>query len=1124
MKRHFSFVILFLSAAILLEAQDGGEAAAVPDAALDEVPAESNDPEAGVLEMEIKTSTLTELASWCRELGLSDGGTKDDLANRLRSYFKLPASGEASTAAKVITIESARTTEYFTLDVVDEEYARLRGDVVISLKDGDAVHRVKAWEILYNRTRNILTASGGVVYVKEEGDTVETFKGESITVNLDNWSSIFMDGISERSISGNDTAYRFAGTVISRNSEEVTVLTRAEITNAKNEEAYWSLNASKLWLLPGSDWAILSAVLKVGNVPVLWLPFFFYPSDEIIFHPVVGFRSREGTFLQTTTYILGRPKTSGTSENSITKIFGSSADMEKVREGVFLRSTGKKYRDSNDTRLSVLFDAYANLGAYLGTELALPRKGAFGAFDLSFGLGLTRNIYPMGSVNTPFPRYDGVSEWNTARLFSQEIPLRYRFNMTGSVSAGNGSLSWAFPYYSDPYVNRDFLNRTEELDWLSMLREGATAASQETEDTYLSSYAWTLNGRFSPSFPALAPYISSFSVSGISSSLNFGSRAVPQASYTGPWSPPNPDYMFFYPNKFNILSVNASLRGTPYTSGAAAAAQTSTQAGREKAAAPGDSLLPDLPRPPWEDEEAPNQTQAQKAPQDPYSLTPPTLSQRFETSSSGGPRLAIDYSLEPTFGSELQFRTSPSNWKEKEDIDWSEISSMLSRINASSGLGLSLSHSGGGAYSGSFRLRGTGAWQGYNYINDEAEEFSSAGQIEAARERAYNQTYVTSNWELSAGIRPFYRSAVWSATSFNYSLGGLFARTKFDGSGVTDTEDDPHWEWEYGEWTKEKLSTHTVSANIAASVMNYSQNLNVSAVLPPKDASLAGNATVRVWISETSANTSITEPWDEDKRVFKPVNITETLRFGTLGNFRQYVVYDPEQKEYTNLSSSLALGGFTASYTMAYGVPYKLQVTTGWVQTGDKDLNPLDLSFGYRKSFKKDKLWNKRLSFSVDTNSGIKFDLQRYTYSSLTFSLGLTVGIANFMELSISTSSANSQIYRYFRDMPFFSSSVDLPPGLETNFFKDLVNSFRFDDADLRRSSGFKLKSFNLSMVHHLGDWNAKLGITLSPYLDRTTSRPAYKFNNQISFMVQWVPIEEIRTEMTYEKDKITFK
>ena len=425
------------------------------------------------IEMDIKTSSLMELAAWCREVGLSEGGSREELASRLRTYYRISSSASASgsAAGRVITIESAKTTEYFTLEVVDEEYARLKGDVIISLKDGNATHRIKAWEILYNRTRNVISASGKVEYVKEEGGTEETFKGESITVNLDNWASIFMDGASEKSMGGNSTAYRFSGTVISRNSEEVTVLTGADITNPKNEEAFWSLHASKLWLLPGNDFAILNAVLKVGNVPVLYIPFFFYPADEIVFHPVLGFRTREGTFLQTTTYILGRPKTSAVSENSITKIFGSaSGDMEQKREGVFLRNTGEKRVSPNDTRLSVLFDAYVNLGTYLGTEFTLPRKGPFGELNISTGVGLTRNVYPMGNSYTPFPSFDGKSEWNSGMLFSLGTPFRYRFNMTGSFQITYGSLSWALPYYADPYVDRDFMRRSEVLDWLSMLR------------------------------------------------------------------------------------------------------------------------------------------------------------------------------------------------------------------------------------------------------------------------------------------------------------------------------------------------------------------------------------------------------------------------------------------------------------------------------------------------------------------------------------------------------------------------------------------------------------------------------------------------------------------------------
>ena len=300
---------------------------------------EAEDAETSYIEMDIRTSTLYELAQWCRELGISEGGSRDDLAARLRLYYGLRPR-TTQPGQRIITIEAAKTTEYFTLEAVDEEYARLKGDVIVSLKDGGAIHRIKAWEILYNRTRNVMTATGDVEYVKEEGDTIETFRGQSITVNLDNWSSIFMDGQSEKSVTGRTSTYRFAGTVISRSDEEVTVLTKATITNPANAEAYWSLHASKLWLLPGNDWAILNAYLKVGEIPFLYIPFFFYPADEIVFHPVLGVRSREGTFLQTTTYVLGRPKSSGMAENSITRIFGGGSENDvKVREGVFLRTT-----------------------------------------------------------------------------------------------------------------------------------------------------------------------------------------------------------------------------------------------------------------------------------------------------------------------------------------------------------------------------------------------------------------------------------------------------------------------------------------------------------------------------------------------------------------------------------------------------------------------------------------------------------------------------------------------------------------------------------------------------------------------------------------------------------------
>jgi len=1121
-------------------------AAGVDNGAAGSETAEQSNADSGYIDMDIKTSTLMELAAWCRELGLSDGGAKDDLASRLRTYYKLPPGTPAPAGQRVITIESAKSTEYFTLEAVNEDYARLKGNVIISLKDGNAVHRIKAWEILYNRTRNVLTASGDVEYVKQDGDTVETFKGDSITVNLDNWSSIFTDGVSEKSIAGNSTAYRFAGTVISRNSEEVTVLSGADITNPANSEAYWSLHASKLWLLPGNDWAILNAVLKVGNIPVLYVPGFYYPSDEIVFHPVLGYRSREGTFLQTTTYILGRPKTDAVAENSITKIFGSSSsNMEKKREGVFLRTTGQKSTSPNDVRLSMLFDAYVNLGVYLGTELALPRKGNFGETTISAGMGLTRDIFPLGNANTPFATYDGTSQWNSSKFFSAGVPFRYRFNMTGSYSFKYGSLSLTLPYYSDPYTERDFMRRSEVLDWLSMLREGAAAAPEdptELQSYELSSYNWILSGSFNPQLTSLAPYISSLAITSVSSSLTFNTRD--STKYTkaptdinaqpNPLSPPNPGKSFFFPSTFNLYTISASMSGTPFSWGSTQTSQTSTTTGP----APGDALLPDAPIPPWDTTQTNDQTQdaAAKAAQDTFNLSPPVLSQTFALSAPGNPPVSLGYSLTPTTASQLQFRST--KWAEQGDIDWSEVTSILSSFRSDASVTLGIGQSWSGPYSESITLRGSGTWQDYMYLNKDAEDFTTGGvtddtKVKAARNRAYSQTGFTSSWNSTTTLKPFYQNAVWGSSSLQYTLQGLLAKTNVDTTG-----DKPDWTWVYGKWDKTNIDTNQIVANVNANIMDNNQSLSITAVLPPKDSSVSANATFNAWISTTSLRGQVTNPLDESSRVFQPVYLNETLKFSTWGNFQQNVVFDPKQKEYTSFTSSLNLSGFTAAFSAVYARPYRFNPLYGvtgagsqqlWIQSDQNgqpfanNLEPQQLQLGYTQTFAQKDLWQKRLSFSVNLNSSLTFDLQRYTNSRLSFTLGATMSVSNFLDLNLSTRSENAVVYRYFQKMPFFDTPpTDLYQGYENNFFVDLLNSFRFDNNDLRRQSGFKLKSLSMSMVHHLGDWNASLTMNMTPYLP--SGSRSYQFSNDISFLVQWVPIGEIKTQVDYLQQNLTIK
>ena len=329
----------------------------------------------------------------------------------------------------------------------------------------------------------------------------------------------------------------------------------------------------------------------------------------------------------------------------------------------------------------------------------------------------------------------------------------------------------------------------------------------------------------------------------------------------------------------------------------------------------------------------------------------------------------------------------------------------------------------------------------------------------------------------------------------------------------------------YGAWEKEKIDTHQFSTTVSASIMEKTQSFSLSADLPPRDSALTGRANFRIWITETDANMRVLFPGEEDRRKLEPFYVTERINFGTFGSLSHYMVLDTEQREFTTITTTLTLPkwGLTTAYaaTRMYGYEFIVPPSgtgSSWIQkTGDQSLQSRDFTMTFNKTFSQKELWKNRLNYSVNVNSRLFFDLQRYTSSSLTFSLSLTLGISKFLDLTLSTSSENAYIFRYFKDLPMFNDlPLVMPDGDQNNFFLDLFNSFRFDNDELRKSSGFKMKTFRLTATHYLGDWNAVLGWTMSPY--RPAGSYQYEINNEVSFLVQWKPISEIKSDISYNK------
>jgi hypothetical protein len=1090
------------------------------------------------INLDIKTATLTELVEWGKELGLGESGSREDIASRIRQHYGIGAPAAQESGQRIITIEKARTTEYFTLTVVDEEYARLSGGVQISLKDGDALYKIKAWDVLFNRTRNIIQASGGVEYVKEEGASIETFSGESIIINIDSWVGDFINTVSQRSMEGSETAYRFAGEVISATGDETTVLKNAIISNAKADEPYWSLNASRLWLLPGSDWAVFNAVLKVGEIPVLWLPAFAYPSGEVVFHPVLGTRTREGSYVQTTTYILGRKAAAAAeSTSSISGILGSAEGMEQIREGLFLRTTKRKDPNPNTTKLSVLLDAYTNLGFYTGVEFVTPKIGVINAFNTSFGLGWTKTINQYGLLSSPFDVFNDMEEhYEHSYLFGLEVPFRYRWKTTASVSGKYGTVDVKFPLYSDPYIDYDVMRRSEDFNWLDTLTGDVedTSASTLTVTT-IPSYDWNVSIRPTIAVPQIIkPYINSFSITS-SSNFNF----VPDASYTA--INQNREDTFFMPNKLTPYSTSISMGGTLLTLG-----NNTSSAPVEKAQEPLKGI--GEPISPWQTEESTSATAANNTI---FTLAPPALAAAQTAPASSNLLFTLNYSLNPTSSTEMQYinksnlasgKWDEAGWATSEDIDWGEFRTITTFFAVSPSTTLSLSS--GSVFSTSLNFNMNYRWQGHSYIN---EELLSEAQIKELHRQEYAGRIWDVNSRYTASFHPFYKNRIWTATSFEYTLQNLIAKSVFNQEKFNLNDDNPY-DIIISKFEREQITTHQLSANFNANVMNYTQTLNFTAWLPPLYERYSAAARANIWFTSTSVSTSIQEDTDEEKKkadktysyvhgyTFNNIVMDETFKLGTSGSLVFHAEYAPETYEWKSFTTNVSYKSLSSAFTSYYGYQYYYDTTagsSGWKQdtTGgvkSQSLHPSSWYLQWNPTFKFESLLGGYLKLSVGFSSRIDFNLQRYTESSLSFSPNLTLNVTKFLDLTLSAQSTNPYIYRYFQDWPIFDKAVRdvINPRInqgegEQNFFVDLINSFRFDNEELRKKSGFKLRTFSMSATHHLGDWDAKFDLSFAPLQEKDvlTGRTSIRFVPTFSFSVRWIPVSEIEAGIDYKNE-----
>ena len=512
----------------------------------------------------------------------------------------------------VITIENSMQTSYKKSEDGTNDLIELEGAVEISVKKGSNKSYIKADKVTYNRETEILFASGNVEITTEGASAGgEKTTANSLLMNTATLEGIFDGGrvVQTKSdalnLPSGSTLIVFSD-LFGKSQSNTISFKNSKLTFCDDEDPHWHIDATRTWLLPGGEFAFFNALLYVGPVPVLYLPAFYYPKDELIFNPVFSKSDRKGFTVQNTYYIIGRkPLQSSSSSSSSSEETTSSAEAlkglynfmkpttlkEQERQGLILHNLDENYSGTTNKYLKILADYYSNLGYFVGFDgVFQPSQKTLTNLKFNVDLGFSKTLFSStGSdgkikysfISSPSDGSEGHTYWDKSNFMGVEMPFRYGANLELTLAKPIRT-TIQLPLYTDPFFYYDFKVRDESMDWISYLLQGDDTTSTQSE---YSNFAWKISNSWSPTLPAvIKPYISSFSIK-LDSSLNFGTATAAyekkddngntqkddagntlyrddRATNKDSWSSYTPERKFYYPTEITPATASVSLSGT----------------------------------------------------------------------------------------------------------------------------------------------------------------------------------------------------------------------------------------------------------------------------------------------------------------------------------------------------------------------------------------------------------------------------------------------------------------------------------------------------------------------------------------------------------------------------------
>lgn len=1055
----------------------------------------------------------------------------------------------------VIHIENSRFTSFEKGKGASGDTITLEGDARVSIEKDGTSSVIRADVIRLDRENSMLYASGNVIVKQSKGsksaagEEVTETSAKSIFLNTSTMEGVFEDGkvvkLMEGSTADAANALVVESSLFGKGKNTVIGFKNGMLTFCDDDDPHWHINASRIWMLPAGEFAFFNALLYVGETPVLYLPAFYYPKDELIFNPVFGYDNKMGYFVQTTAYLYGRksldaydtaPSTSstGVEEDSAFNFIKPTSLKEQRLEGIVLHNLDKDYEGQTQNFVKLMADWYGNLGYGFGVDSSFTGlDGAISSIKAGGKMGFTQTVFCNSALHWSPYSPSGKSYDDNANFTGFYTPFRYETNFELSL-VKPFTMNIKLPIYSDPFFHGDFASRSETMDWINYLitsSKGNNSEDEEEDDvdkdrTGINNFEWRVDTSYNLTPPSkITPYLSSASVStnsmiSFATTVNEKLREDTSAVDSDAVMLRSPNQKFFYPSQITPISADFSFSGTIYQfnesdrqieknakkykkgekAGENMTAPEELKSNSEKAKESGEE----------EGEEGKGEEKGEEGALNSFDALPYLNMQDGSAKAVSGFTYGLSYNFKPQYSSQIAY--SSSALKGPDDFDWSNKKSYMYTLR----LPVSVTNAftvGKEVAKLNNTLTYDPFLQDHPYLSyDEDEGGYSESEADSVKEADYKATKQTISSSSTLSIKPFYYVPHFKDTGISYKQDVKLFKTNFIGDA-----DNPKWEYLTTDWTDEDfVPTHQIQAVFAATE-GYNdaigQTLTLTATLPPRPDEY--NAALALFVPhiQYDVSTGIKQKSSEDDTWVKQdlkMALTITLFDSMPLSFTASYNYNLEENYHDSLKLALDWQGLQAAYQMSYTNGYDFIEGDGWKKREEEEFLPYSFSLAYAPAPWTIHRWKNRIALKAGINTSIVSDLLRPTDSYFIFEPSIGFSIHDCFNIAFGATTKNSVIYRYVQKM--FGCDGRMPG--EDNLWKDLIDSFRFDNEDLRKASGFKLKSINIEITHSLHDWNLKALYRMTPRLVTEGKNKHYDFDPYATISVVWRPMSSMKSEI----------